>query len=153
LQNVKRQRHRGYFSAAQCPDDFNNDIHAQDVTQRTERLRISDEAEVEKFYFKRFNDMQQSSCKIMGKAFVKLIEPNKQSAYPYTKGDYKAPPWWPQTTGGNYVRHKEPDHLLKPGEFDCISHANTEWYLTKDREGAALGPHLTDGYRATMLQR
>jgi hypothetical protein len=78
---------------------------------------IGDEAEVEKFYSCRFKDMQQSSCKVMGKAFVKLVEPKKQTHHPYTKGDGKAPPWWPPTTGDENVRvrHKEPDHLLKPG--------------------------------------
>jgi hypothetical protein len=80
-------------------------------------LVIGDEAEVERFYFVRFKDMQQSSCKVMGKAFVKLVEPKKQTHHPYTKGDVKAPPWWPDTKGENSVRHKEPDHLLKPGRL------------------------------------
>jgi hypothetical protein len=60
-------------------------------------------------------DMQQSSCKVMAKAFVKLVEPKKQSNHPYTKGNLKAPPWWPNTEGANSVTHKEPDHLKKPG--------------------------------------
>lgn len=81
--------------------------------QRFQELTIGDEAEVTKFYHVRFKDMQQSSCKVMGKAFVKLVEPKKQTHHPYTKGDSKAPPWWPK--GDNYVKHKEPDHLLKPG--------------------------------------
>jgi hypothetical protein len=71
---------------------------------------------VEQFYNVRFKDMQQSSCKVMGKAFVKLVEPKKQTHHPYTKGDAKAPPWWPKSTGDNHVRHREPDHLLRPGE-------------------------------------
>jgi hypothetical protein len=61
--------------------------------------------------------MQQSACKIIGKAFVKLIEPKKQTYYPYTKGNAQAPPWWPDTKGKGSVRHKEPDHLPKLGEF------------------------------------
>jgi hypothetical protein len=79
---------------------------------------IGDEAEVERFYTCRFKDMQQSSCKVMGKAFVKLVEPKKQTHHPYTKGDDRAPPWWPPTSGDDNVkvRHKEPDHLLKPGK-------------------------------------
>lgn len=85
--------------------------------RKTQQLRIGDSAEVEQFYTTRFKDMQQSSCKVMGKAFVKLVEPKKQTHHPYTKGDEKAPPWWPNTTGENSVRHKEPDHLLKPGNL------------------------------------
>jgi hypothetical protein len=85
--------------------------------QKFQHLTIGDEAEVEKFYHVRFKDMQQSSCKVMGKAFVKLVEPKKQTHYPYTKGNPKAPPWWPPMTGDNQVRHREPDHLLKPGRL------------------------------------
>lgn len=59
--------------------------------------------------------MQQSACKVMGKAFVKLVEPRKQTHHPYTGGNDKAPSWWPPTIGEGAVRHKEPDHLLKPG--------------------------------------
>lgn len=78
---------------------------------------IGDDEEVEKFYYQRFRDMQQAACKVMGKAFVKLVEPKKQTHFPYTKGDEQAPPWWPSRNGSNKsVRHKEPDHLLKPGE-------------------------------------
>jgi hypothetical protein len=83
---------------------------------KTQQLIIGNDEEVDKFYHVRFKDMQQSSCKIMGKAFVKLIEPKKQTHHPYTKGAAMAPPWWPQTTGENAVRHREPDHLYKPGK-------------------------------------
>jgi hypothetical protein len=105
--NGKRKR-------ARYPDD---DTPIPVPVQKTQQLLISDDAEVEKFYFVRFKDMQQSSCKVMGKAFVKLVEPKKQTHHPYTKGNAKAPPWWPSTTGEAHVRHKEPDHLLKPGEL------------------------------------
>lgn len=59
--------------------------------QKIRRLVISDKAGVECFYLVRLKEMQQSACKIMGKAFVKFIEPKKQSYYPYTKGDISAP--------------------------------------------------------------
>ena len=80
------------------------------------RLLIGDEAEVERFYVASFKDMRQSSCKVISKAFVKFVEPKKQS---HTKGDTSAPPWWPDTRGDQPVRHKEPDHLLKPGKLRC----------------------------------
>jgi hypothetical protein len=85
--------------------------------QKTRQLMIGDESEIERFYSVRFRDMQQSSCKLIAKAFVKLIEPKKRTHYPYTKGDIKAPPWWPDTKGNKSVRHKEPDHLLRPGKL------------------------------------
>ena len=84
----------------------------------------TDEAEVQRFYFARFEDMNQSACKVIAKAFVKLVEPKKQARYPYIEGDIKAPPWWPNTRGESSVRHKEPDHLPKLGVSDwCIQAA------------------------------
>ena len=97
--------------------------------RKTKQVAIDDEAEVELYYFACFQGMMQSSCKIMGKAFVKLVEPKKQTHYPYTKGDIMAPPWWPSTQGASFVRHMEPDHLSKPGglhygaipNFPCLT--------------------------------
>lgn len=92
------------------------------IERKTQSLEIGNSEEVEKFYYVRFKDMQQNACKIIGKAFVKLLEPKKQTHYPYTRGAEKAPPWWPKS-GKNSVRHKEPDHLLKGGTspFRCPS--------------------------------
>lgn len=88
--------------------------------QKYKHLLVGDEEEITKFYDTRFKDMQQSACKVIGKAFVKFIEPKKQTHHPYTGSAEKAPPWWPNMTGTDAVRHKEPDHLLKPGEFDLV---------------------------------
>jgi hypothetical protein len=100
------------------PSLFNNDENSVPVpTQKTMQLIIGDEAEVKKFYCQRFKDMQQSSCKVIGKAFVKAVEPKKQTHHPYTKGDSAAPTWWPlKGPMEERARHKEPDHLLKPGK-------------------------------------
>lgn len=96
--------------------------------RKTQSVRVDDEEELEKLYNVRFKDMHQNACKIMGKAFVKLVEPKKQTHHPYTKGNEHAPDWWPSTTGENAIRHKEPDHLLKNGRFlfaQQLQHANT----------------------------
>ena len=108
----KRKRVRGSHYSRE-----NDDTPVSVPVVKAQQLTVGDEAEVEAFYNTRFKDMQQSSCKVMGKAFVKLVEPKKQTHHPYTKGDDKAPPWWPKTTGASYVRHKEPDHLLRPGKI------------------------------------
>lgn len=110
--NGKRKRARGALYSSYD----NEDTPVPVPVQKTQQLTIGNEAEVEQFYYTRFKDMQQSSCKVMGKAFVKLVEPKKQTHHPYTKGDAKAPPWWPKSTGDNHVRHREPDHLLRPGK-------------------------------------
>lgn len=89
---------------------------------KSQKLTIGNDADVDRFYYIRFKDMQQSSCKVMGKAFVKLVEPRKQTHHPYTGGNEKAPSWWPPTKGDNAVRHKEPDHLLKPERISLLVH-------------------------------
>lgn len=81
--------------------------------RKKQRLVIGDGAEVQEFYMQRFREMQQTTCKVIAKAFVKLVEPKKQSSHPYTKGNEGAPPWWPSTEGPDGVIHKEPDHLLR----------------------------------------
>jgi hypothetical protein len=93
-----------------------NDDTSKSPLLHFEYLTIGDEVEVKKYYVQRFRDIGQSLCKVLGKAFIKLVEPKKQTLYPYLKGDSSAPPWWP-ISGDNSVRHKEPDHLLKPGKL------------------------------------
>uniref|UniRef100_A0A093VTJ0 Subtelomeric hrmA-associated cluster protein AFUB-079030/YDR124W-like helical bundle domain-containing protein n=1 Tax=Talaromyces marneffei PM1 TaxID=1077442 RepID=A0A093VTJ0_TALMA len=87
-------------------------------------IRVDDEARLKKYYEKAFDSFQQLNCRVIAKAFIKLVEPRKQVNYPYNGrrassspgGERRAdpemtkPPWWPVG-----VTHKEPDHLLKPG--------------------------------------
>jgi hypothetical protein len=100
-------------------------------------LMIADENAVMAFYRRILADGQQTLCKKLAKWWIRAINPNKQTNYPYAKGPEKKPPWWPQTPPNNavgvptkgttengFVRHKEPDHLAKPGndplQFSCI---------------------------------
>lgn len=88
-----------------------------DVTPRR-RLKLSDGPAVWNFYEQRFKNCQQTACKLIAKAWVKAVEPKKQSTHPYTGSDEKAPEWWPKPWGAtkdDKVRHKEPDHLYKRG--------------------------------------
>jgi hypothetical protein len=81
-------------------------------------IRIGDSDLVWKFYEQRFKNCQQTACKLIAKAWVKAVEPKKQSHHPYTGKDEKAPEWWPKPWGNmkdERVRHKEPDHLYKKG--------------------------------------
>lgn len=61
------------------------------------------------FLMLRFGQLQQGMCKTVAKAWIKIIEPKKQTRCPYNKGEAGKPDWWPEG-----VRHKEPDHLMKP---------------------------------------
>jgi hypothetical protein len=83
-------------------------------------LQIGDAEAVERFYETRLKAVQQTACKELAKAFVKIIAPKKQARNPYTGGLDTAPDWWPKRcgpAGKDEVRHREPDHLFKPGTF------------------------------------
>jgi hypothetical protein len=81
----------------------------------SKQVQLGDTEALRAFYERCLKDMQQSGCKVLGKAWVKLLEPKKQSTYPYTKGTEGAPLWWPLRHPVTNVRHKEPDHLHKSG--------------------------------------
>jgi hypothetical protein len=93
-------------------------------------LKIADENAVMAYYKQILADGQQTLCKKLAKWWIRAINPNKQTNYPYAKGSEKKPPWWPLTPPKNavgvaskgtaengLVRHKEPDHLAKPGNI------------------------------------
>lgn len=73
-------------------------------------LDITNEDEVNTFFETRLRQMQQLVCKVVAKCWIKVIEPKKQSNFPYNRGEESKPSWWPAN-----ARHKEPDHLMKPG--------------------------------------
>ena len=67
---------------------------------------------IDNYYSSRFAALQQATCKLVVKAWIKVIEPKKQMKFPYNKGEDLKPAWWPEG-----VRHREPDHLSKTGEL------------------------------------
>ena len=87
-------------------------------------LPITNKALLRKYYEKAFDSLHQTNCRILAKAYVKLVEPRKQVSYPYNGHKNIAgvphkldpedtkPPWWPEG-----VIHREPDHLKKPGKY------------------------------------
>ena len=58
-------------------------------TLPTRTIAIGDDTARDEVYRQCLKDMQQNGCKVLGKAWVKLLEPKKQSTYPYTKGAQK----------------------------------------------------------------
>ncbi|KAH7377993.1 hypothetical protein BKA64DRAFT_714496 [Cadophora sp. MPI-SDFR-AT-0126] len=92
------------------------------IKKKPTTIRIDNDKELEKFYRARLIELQSTPCKILAKAFVKVVEPRKQSRYPYSKGQINAPPWWPALSGTNSVRHKEPDHLFKQERIQLLIH-------------------------------
>ncbi|KAJ6785044.1 hypothetical protein PWT90_11024 [Aphanocladium album] len=88
-------------------------------------IKIGDSDAVWSFYEQRFKNCQQTACKLIAKAWVKAVEPKKQSTHPYTGSDEKAPDWWPKPWGptkDDKVRHKEPDHLYKRERVHLLAH-------------------------------
>lgn len=81
----------------------------------------SAKADWEKWFSDAFRAVQQVSCRVIAKEWIKTIHPKKQSTHPYNgknprtglKGDSDStkPPYWPRD-----VIHKEPDHIVKDGE-------------------------------------
>ncbi|KAI6767253.1 hypothetical protein HG530_005262 [Fusarium avenaceum] len=88
-------------------------------------IKIGNPDDVWSFYEQRFKNCQQTACKLIAKAWVKAVEPKKQSTHPYTGSDEKAPDWWPKPWGPtkeDRVRHKEPDHLYKRERVHLLNH-------------------------------
>lgn len=88
-------------------------------------IKVGDSDAVWSFYEQRFKNCQQTACKLIAKAWVKAVEPKKQSTHPYTGSDEKAPDWWPKPWGptkDDKVRHKEPDHLYKRERVHLLAH-------------------------------
>lgn len=112
-----RKRQRGGLSGRRDVA-LEDDLPAVQVVLSKKGIRVGNKEEVWKFCDQRFKNIQQTACKLIAKAWVKLIAPKKQSNHPYTGADAKAPDWWPKpwgTSRDEKVRHKEPDHLYKPG--------------------------------------
>ena len=83
---------------------------------------LRDAKSLRQYYEKLLDSLQQLNCRILAKAYVRFVEPQKQAKYPYNgrkavtgamqqlSSEESKPPWWP-----SQVRHREPDHLLKAG--------------------------------------
>jgi hypothetical protein len=93
----------------------------------TRGLEIGNANAVLDFYHHRFKCLQQTACREIAKAFIKVIAPKKQATNPYMKRDDSAPDWWPKPSGPgekDKVRHIEPDHQWKRGSYSAI-HLNS----------------------------
>ncbi|KAG7797635.1 hypothetical protein KL929_002478 [Ogataea haglerorum] len=84
-------------------------------TFKTIDIDPSNSSEVDEYLIQCFDEFQQIPCKLLAKAWIRLIEPKKQSRYPYKLGDRSKPLWWPES-----CRHKEPDHLRKEERIDLL---------------------------------
>jgi hypothetical protein len=92
-------------------------------------LPVKNHALLRKYYERAFQSLKQANCRILAKAYIKLVEPRKQVNFPYNgrkvisgipqqlDPETTKPPWWPTE-----VVHREPDHLLKAGRVHLLVH-------------------------------
>ncbi|KAK3897348.1 hypothetical protein C8A05DRAFT_19868 [Staphylotrichum tortipilum] len=90
-------------------NDHNLNNAAPVFTTLVKVLAITDSDAVRNFYTRRFECIQQQTCRVIAKDFIKVLCPKKQASNPHTKGDSSAPAWWPKEK----VQHVEPDHLTR----------------------------------------
>ncbi|PNP75038.1 hypothetical protein FNYG_11620 [Fusarium nygamai] len=130
-QNMDFRRHAhdhrrmSQFDEWEAPRRLDDGDAPVTLTPSRRTIRIDNYQEVWNFYELRFKNCQQTACKLIAKAWVKAIEPNKQSTHPYTGKDEKAPDWWPRPWGPtkeDRVRYKEPDQLYKRERVHLLIH-------------------------------
>lgn len=121
-----RKRARASGLRRETIEYMDEDVIPTPTTASSKRaIVISNEKELWDFYDQRLKNCQQNACKLMAKAWIKAVEPKKQSTHPYTGKDERAPDWWPQPWGDTKeekVRHKEPDHLYKRERLHLLNH-------------------------------
>lgn len=93
------------------------------ISHQKVSISVKDRDLLRHYYEKIFQNLQQTNCRVLAKAYVKLVEPRKQVNYPYNgrkiiagrtqqlSPEATKPPWWPSG-----VSHREPDHLPKVGK-------------------------------------
>ena len=92
-------------------------------------IRMEDWHQMRKYFELGFFAVLQIDCRFIAKKWIKRIAPKKQVNNPYNGGkdmhnengnpELTKPAWWPPS-----VRHKEPDHLHKPGKSTVLSWAS-----------------------------
>lgn len=95
---------------------------------QTATISISNKQVLRQYYEKVFQNLQQKNCRVIAKAYVRLVGPHKQAQYPYNGRKTVAgkkqqfspketkPLWWPPG-----VSHQEPNHLPKASEKTSYS--------------------------------
>ncbi|KAI9876299.1 MAG: hypothetical protein M1830_006822 [Pleopsidium flavum] len=112
---------------AESDDDSSEDGDYLDGEVMNESIKIGDTVAVDIYFDRQFKRIQQLNCKVIAKAWIKVVEPKKQSNHPYNGGkpdsggkadpEKTKPDWWPEG-----YRHKEPDHVKKNERVALLMH-------------------------------
>lgn len=100
-------------------------VAADTIIRKQRAIKAADEKVIMALYDHRLRGTTQAVCKLIAKAWIKMLEPKKQSTHPYTGELRTAPDWWPRRYGPTereQVRHREPDHLLKNERVHLLCH-------------------------------
>ncbi|KAJ5779839.1 hypothetical protein N7457_007559 [Penicillium paradoxum] len=99
------------------------------TSHQTVSISVKERDFLRLYYEKVFQNLQQTNCRVIAKAYIKLVEPRKQVNYPYNgrkivegrtrqlDPEATKPPWWPLG-----VSHREPDHLPKVERIRLLVH-------------------------------
>ncbi|KAH3452642.1 hypothetical protein KXV78_008739, partial [Aspergillus fumigatus] len=68
-------------------------------------------------YWQILTSCPQNDWRVIGEAWIELIEPDKRHLYPYSGGDKAKPKWWPRR-----LRHETPHHLLTNERIILLIH-------------------------------
>ncbi|KAJ6038591.1 uncharacterized protein N7446_005394 [Penicillium canescens] len=108
-------------------DDCNNSSNMNN--DKRAMISVNNRDHLTLYYTEAFESLQQRNCRILAKAYIKLVEPRKQVNYPYNgrkivsgatrqfDPQVTKPPWWPSG-----VSYREPDHLPKVERIRLLVH-------------------------------
>lgn len=121
-------------------DEIGIDTRSNAISFMGGLISAGNEQAIVRFYEQAFENLQQTNCRILAKAYIKLVEPQKQTKYPYNgrkkiegrviqmDPNETKPPWWPLQ-----VRHREPDHLPKIGRSTTATYITGTYLTTTER--------------------
>ncbi|KFY50549.1 hypothetical protein V495_00186 [Pseudogymnoascus sp. VKM F-4514 (FW-929)] len=78
----------------------------------TKCIAIGDDVARQGVYWRCINVLRMDECRLLGKTWIRLLEPNKFSEYPYNGAMKAEPPWWP-STGPNKITYRAQSRLNK----------------------------------------
>ncbi|KAL4782053.1 hypothetical protein BJX76DRAFT_349670 [Aspergillus varians] len=128
-QSLQNKRHRRSMRRVDSGIGHGWEPPSPSPTLKRSTLRVGQTKLLRAYYEKAFDCFQQLNCRVIAKAFVKLVEPRKQVMHPYNgrrtvagttqehDPEKTKPKWWPSG-----VTHKEPDHLGKPERIRLLVH-------------------------------
>lgn len=138
ISRKKQKARRGNHAAGNSGNDSESEDEPDELEGAETEMRQIRICDVGHDYYEvAFRSINQLCCKDINKAWIRICHPRKQTSHPYNggktnterslkdhdyKGHYTMPDYWPSDDGWKEswgCRHKEPDHVKKPGQSVC----------------------------------